>query len=64
MSIDPRVQLFLHQTGVQFTGAALSNDEAQMAEVLRIANLNVEDMWHNANNAVFKTVIAQTAGLE
>jgi hypothetical protein len=64
MSIDPRVQLFLHQTGAQFTGAALSNDETQMAEVLRIANLNIDDMWHYANNAVFKTVIAQTAGAE
>jgi hypothetical protein len=64
MSVDPRVQLFLYQTGTLFTGAALSNDEAQMAEVLRIANLNVTDMWHNANNALFKTVIAQIAGVE
>jgi hypothetical protein len=64
MSVDPRVQLFLYQTGTLFTGAAMSNNEAQMAEVLRIANLNIEDMWHNANNAVFKTVIAQTAGAE
>lgn len=64
MSADPRVQLFLYQVGSQFLSAAKSNDEAHMAEVLRIANLNINDMWHNANNAVFKTVIAQTAGAE